>query len=64
MISVPILKICVIPGVYITQSNSTVWYLIQIILDKRILWVKIVWIKGGDPKKIKKLICVSSYFIY
>lgn len=63
MISLPIIKICDSRSLYHTQSNSTVWCLIQMILDKNKLWVKIVRIRGGGPRKIKKLIHVSSHFI-
>jgi len=54
----------VTPGVCITQSNSAVWCLIQTILHKRTLWLKTAWIRGGGPRKTKKLIHVSSLFIY
>lgn len=55
MIGLPIIKnICDLRCIYHTQSNSTVWCLIQMILDKTILWVKIVCVRGGGPRRIQK----------
>lgn len=65
MISLPIIKnLCDSSCVYHTRSNSTVWCLIQTVLDKSMLWMEILWLRGGGPWRIKKLMCVSSHFIY